>query len=153
MSPAALVEHAGAKLNKLCARVSISPLPPLQRARFSLRQHLHQATQPRAFRGRYAASLYQHQQSPKAVSPGLKRCKDQWPHALRCRAVHNSSDFPTAFPVNKLYGGTVMTDQLYSYLLAHTREHQVHVSKHASFPSHTLPARAAFPSQTDCIVH
>ena len=28
-------------------------------------------------------------------------------------------------PVNKQQGGTVMTDQLYDYLLSHTREHEV----------------------------
>lgn len=28
-------------------------------------------------------------------------------------------------PINKERGGTVMTDQLYGYLLSHTREHEV----------------------------
>ena len=28
-------------------------------------------------------------------------------------------------PVNKEHGGTVMTDQLYGYLLSHTQEHEV----------------------------
>lgn len=28
-------------------------------------------------------------------------------------------------PINKEHGGTVMTDQLYGYLLSHTHEHEV----------------------------
>ena len=35
-------------------------------------------------------------------------------------------------PINKERGGTVMTDQLYGYLLSHTREHEVPCSNLSS---------------------
>ena len=40
-------------------------------------------------------------------------------HLLRCSGISSS------VPVNKELGGTIMTDQLYGYLLAHTHEHEV----------------------------
>lgn len=68
---------------------------------------------------------------------------------LRCKAQSNYCTFgtdrgygamrpvrclqtQTEAPINKDRGGTVMTDQLYGYLLSHTHEHEVPCSNFSS---------------------
>jgi len=41
------------------------------------------------------------------------------------RVIRYHSKDQNDVPVNKHHGGTVMTDQLYGYLLSHTAEHEV----------------------------
>lgn len=41
------------------------------------------------------------------------------PHWVQCLQTQAET------PINKEHGGTVMTDQLYGYLLSHTHEHEV----------------------------
>ena len=56
--------------------------------------------------------------------------------AERRAAVHVVQCLQTQadMPINKEHGGTVMTDQLYGYLLSHTYEHEVPYSN-APFPA------------------
>ena len=43
-------------------------------------------------------------------------------------------------PINKEHGGTVMTDQLYGYLLSHTQEHEVPYNNVLSPACRLIPA-------------
>lgn len=56
---------------------------------------------------------------------GCKRGRFAKNKAAYKRVIRYHSKDQDDVPVNKHHGGTVMTDQLYGYLLSHTAEHEV----------------------------
>ena len=56
---------------------------------------------------------------------GCKRGRFAKNKAAYKRVIRYHSKDQDDVPVNKHRGGTVMTDQLYGYLLSHTAEHEV----------------------------